>query len=515
MQNHGRSISKIILIFSATFQFLWSASVEATLANTEVVQGNMAQLRIVATGDRAEFPNIREIGGSQVLGRHQSQNNSISYVNGKVSSIHTTSLTLTFAPQHDMTIPSYSINIDGTIYKTEPIKLKVIKSNAPQVANSNKFSLIMRVDKKSVMAGEPFIVTVFFSLQNGVRLSENPQYNKPEFKGFFVNEVEQENTYREGNRQVTELKYILTPKTEGNFTLEPATAKIGVSDTSRRDMFGRFFGTVWTPIASNRVNIEVKQKPEDTELVGRFTIESNIDKQSVKANKPVNLTVKIEGEGSLEDLEFPDYEIDGVTVYSDDAKVESNLAGGKLHSTLTKSFAFISNYDFSIPSRSFSVYDVEKKEVTSLDIKAYEVKVEVPRKVATQVHTDKSAHTFVPKKDVIPQERGQKITSDKTIEPKVKTEVLKSTVWWLLAVAFVLGALMMYIGLKWIPKGKFGRAKSPFKESEALKILYAHMSEDAEAEMMVRKLYAKKNGDKSVIIDKKVLKMLVDKYKNQ
>jgi hypothetical protein len=502
-----RNLGKIIFVLISTFQLLWAASVEATVSGTEVVQGNMAQLRIVATGNRAEFPNIREIGGSQVLGRHQSQNNAISYVNGKVSSEHTTSLTLTFAPQHDMIIPSYSVNIDGTVYKTEPIKLKVIKSKAPKVAKSNKFSLLMRTDKKSVMVGESFIVTVFFSLQNGVRLSENPQYNKPEFKGFFVAEVEKERAYREGNRQVTELKYILTPKSEGNFTLEPATAKIGVSDTSRRDMFGRFFGTVWTPIASNTINIEVKQKPEDTELVGNFTIESNIDKQSVKANKPVNLTVKIEGEGSLEDLEFPDYEIDGVTIYSDDAKVESNLVGGKLHSSLTKSFAFISDHDFIIPSRSFSVYDVKKKEVTSLEIKAFEVKVEVPRKMATQVHTDKPAHAFVHKKE--------KITSDKTIEPKAKTEVLRSAAWWMLVVAFVLGALMMYIGLKWIPKWKLGRAKNPFKESEALKILYAHMSEDVEAEMMVRKLYAKKNGDTSVIIDKKILKTLVDKYKNQ
>jgi len=145
----------------------------------------------------------------------------------------------------------------------------------------------MRTEKKSAMVGEPFIVTVFFSLQNGVRLSENPQYNKPEFKGFFVKEVEQEQAYREGNRQVTKLKYILTPQSEGNFTLEPATAKIGIADTSRRDMFGRFFGTVWTPIASNTIDIEVKKKPEDTDLVGSFTLESTIDKQSIKANKPV------------------------------------------------------------------------------------------------------------------------------------------------------------------------------------------------------------------------------------
>jgi len=141
MQNYGRSISKIIFVLVSTFQLLWAASVEATLANTEVVQGNMAQLRIVATGNRAAFPNITEIGGAKVLGRHQGQSNSFTYINGKSESKHTTVLTLTFAPQQDMTIPSYSVNIDGTVYKTEPIKLTVTKSNAPQVANSNKFSL--------------------------------------------------------------------------------------------------------------------------------------------------------------------------------------------------------------------------------------------------------------------------------------------------------------------------------------------------------------------------------------
>jgi hypothetical protein len=504
MQNHGRFIGKIFLIIASTFQFLWSASVEATLSNTEVVQGNMAQLRIVATGDRAEFPNIREIGGSQVLGRHQGQHNSFTYINGKSESKHTTVLTLTFAPQHDMTIPSYSINIDGTVYKTEPIELKVIKSNAPKVANSNKFSLLMRADKKSVMVGEPFIVTVFFSLQNGVRLSENPQYNKPEFKGFFVKEIEQENAYREGNRQVTELKYILIPQSEGNFTLEPATAKIGVADTSRRDMFGRFFGTVWTPIASNTVDIEVKKKPEDTDMVGSFTIESTIDKQSIKANKPVNLTVKIEGEGSLEDFEFPDYEIDGVTIYSDDATVESNLVGGKLRSSLTKSFAFISDHDFSIPARSISVYDTKKAKVSNLKTPAYKIKVEVNKVVAPVSNTlDKG----------IVQTNLKQVDTPQNSVSKKEVEI-KSIAWWMLVFAFVLGILFMYL-LRYLPTAKWTRNKSPFKESEALKILYAHMSEDVEAEAMVRKLYAKKNGDKSVIIDKKVLKALVEKYKAQ
>ncbi|NNJ45158.1 MAG: hypothetical protein HKP62_03985, partial [Sulfurovum sp.] len=54
---------------------------------------------------------------------------------------------------------------------------------------------------------------------------------------------------------------------------------------------------------------------------------------------------------------------------------------------------------------------------------------------------------------------------------------------------------------------------NPYKESEALKILYGHMSEDAQIEEMVRKLYARKNGDKNVQIDKKVLKEMVERFR--
>lgn len=55
----------------------------------------------------------------------------------------------------------------------------------------------------------------------------------------------------------------------------------------------------------------------------------------------------------------------------------------------------------------------------------------------------------------------------------------------------------------YLPKGK----QHTFRESEALKILYGHISEDPEAEVMVHKLYARKNGDKSV-----ELKTLVERY---
>ena len=106
------------------------------------------------------------------------------------------------------------------------------------------------------------------------------------------------------------------------------------------------FGTKWKQTASNSSGDRSITTIKESDLIGDFTVDTTIDTQEVKANKPVNLTVKIEGKGNLENFEFPKYEIDGVTVYSDEAKVETSVLDGELHSTYSKSFAFISEAGF-------------------------------------------------------------------------------------------------------------------------------------------------------------------------
>ncbi|WP_297525014.1 BatD family protein [Sulfurovum sp.] len=492
----------LLLLFGLFLTLANAGSVTAEVSQKEVVAGNMVQLRIKAEGKRAVFPHIEKIDDARVLGRSQRQNNSISYINGKMSMTHTTNLILSFAPQHTVTIPSYSVKVDGQTYTTKPITVKVVKASAPGMGSSVKYSLHIRADKKTVIVGEPLVVTVYFSLKTGVRLADNPQYTKPVFKGFFVKDVNEPRSYIKGNQQVQELRYILTPQKEGNFTIGPATARISEIDRSRQDMFGRFFGSNGKSIVSNTLNITVKPKPKDTDLVGNFTLTSQLDHQQVKANKPVNLTVRIEGNGSLEDFDLGDYEIDGVTVYSDDAKIDSKLSGDRLKSTFVKSFAFISDHDFTIPKRTISVYDPEKKTVTTLTIPAYHIKVKAAAHTAavpTAGSNEGKVQTNLP-------QPGQ--NAEKTVVKKV--EVVRVN-WWMIVLAFLAGALSVYL-LSLLPKFK-SRVPSPFKESEALKLLYAHINDDKEAEAMVRKLYAKQNGDKSVIIDKKELKALVDKYR--
>lgn len=497
-----RNLGKVVGIITLSLQWVWSASVEATVSSAEVVSGNEVQLRIKAVGDDAVFPDIQMIDGHKVIGTHSGSSSSYSFINGEMKSEHATTKTFTFVPTKDTTIPSYEIEIGGKAYKTDPIKIKMVKSNVPSGQNNDLFSLQMHANKSKVMVGESLMVTVYFSLKNGVRLSQDIQYTQPTFPGFIVTEVGEQNAYMKGNYQVQEVRYMLTAQEEGNFTATPAHVRVGIADGSRRDIFGMTFGTKWKQTASNTLEIEVLPQPKESDLVGDFTVATTIDTQEVKANKPVNLTVKIEGKGNLESFEFPKYEIDGVTVYSDEAKVETKVRDGEIHSTYSKSFAFISEEDFTIPERSFSMLTLEDHQAKTLKVNGYDVTIKNAKSGAAI--SDKSQMHGVVQTKMEPAPLSTEMTGQDQAEAK-------SAAWWMLAAAFGSGVLFMMF-VQRLPRLK-SRSQNPYKESEALKILYAHMSEDPEAEAMVRKLYARKNGDKTVEIDKKLLKEIVERYR--
>jgi len=492
------NLGKVFIAFIFSFTLAFGADVRATVDTVEVVKGNPVTLRIKATGGSAAFPRILMVDTAPVTGTSTSSSRNLSMTNGSVSSEVSTTKIIQFVPEHDMTIPSYTVNISGKKYKTDPIEIKVVKSNAPSTVGGGLFDLTMQASKAQVGVGESFMVTVYFSLRRDVGVSPQVQYTQPDLSSFIVVETEEQQAYIKGNYQVQEVRYIVTAQKEGNFTITPAQAKLGVPDRSRRDIFGMTFGTKWYETASNTLSIEVVPQTLESDIIGDFSVEATLDQQEVKSNKPVNLTVHIEGKGNLAGFEYPAYEIDAVTVYSDDAKVDTKVVDGELYSIYTKSFAFISDDDFSIPERTFSVYNSKEKKLKELKVQAFDVKIKASPSVASASST--STHGVV-------QTNAPKKVETKEVIVEKEVEV-KTVAWWMLALAFVLGAVSMYL-VRFIPSKK----AKPYKESEALKILYGHMGEDETVEEMVRKLYAKKNGDKSVDIDKKLLKELVERFR--
>lgn len=485
-----KNLGKIILILLISINMLWSNGVTAKVNTTEVIKGDSVKLYLKAIGNSPKFPQINKIADVFIQNKSQSSSHNITMINGSINSEVSTTLILEFTPKKDMIIPSYEIEIDGKIYKTKAINIKVIK--AKKLTGNEPYFLLMHTNKKTLTIGESAILTTILSISNRSGVRELANYEEPHSDYFFIKELGTMKKYIQGDNQILERRYSITAKKEANVTLTAISAKLGFPDNNNRDFFGLGLGLQWRQIHSNEVDINILAPKQESDLIGDFTLQTKIDSKEVKANKPVNLTIKIEGKGNLENFEIPKYDIDGVMVYSDEAKIDTKIVDGEVYSTYSKSFALISEHNFTIPARSFSMLSLKDKSLKSLDIPSFDIKVKEA----------KSSHIGI----VQSNQNPKVVTKEKIVEKKV---VIKSVSWWMLALAFIAGILFV-LAIQAI----LGRKKNtnPYKESEALKILYAHISESKEIEEMVRKLYARKNGDKSVEIDKKALKEMLESF---
>ena len=494
-------MNKILGSFFLSIGFLMAGSITATVDSTKVLEGDSVMLTLAVTGqDNAVIPDIEEINGEKVFNIQRRSRSNFVYVNGKSSMERTQILMLEFRPKSNMTIPSFSVKVDGEIKKTNPIDITLLKSSSGVKRASKDFSLDIQMEKTKFYLGEPMVLNVYFKQRTNLDVLQI-EYTPPKFKDFFSKQIGEGKTYRKGEFTIQELNYLLIAKKAGKLTLEPAHARVAQRDRERQR--GGWFVDIpkWTKLSSPSLTIEVIAPTEAHDIVGKYKLSDKVDHLKVKANKPVTLRIELLGIGNLDDYDGMNFDIPSVTMYSDDAKVESKLMGKNLQSRYQKSFVFISDHSFTIPSKEIRVYDYSTGKVKVLKTKEYKIEVEEDKKRVTAPIVHSNTPITMP------------ISTEGTAYMTPWYENLPSLL--ALLLAFVLGSLAT-LSLKYIPNFSFanwGKKRKSFNGEDALKILYPKIGESKEIEDMVRNLYAIKSGEKGVEIDRSDLKRLVEKYK--
>jgi hypothetical protein len=484
-------------IFLLLTSILYAGSIEANVDSDEVFPGESVILTISIVGeDIKSLPNIPSIGGATVINSSRRSGSSFSSVNGKAKMEVTESLILEFIPEHNMTIPSFQVKVDGKIESSRPIEIKISKEKKRTVL-SEKFALDMELSKREAFIGEPIIAIVKFRQKRGISVLDI-EYKQPKFKGFFSKMIGEQRNYNKGDYSYMELRYLLIAKSDGEIKVDPAHAKVAESSGRRR--FGIFSDTPkWSRLISDSPLISIKKPTGDFDIVGHYVLDDSVDSQEVEANRPINLKIKLQGEGSLDDYEGLEFDLSGVTLYSDNAKVDSKLVGKELRSRYTKQFVFISDHNFTIPSKTIRVYNYKTGEIEELKTKEYKISVKGASKssIAPTVYTKNRG-------DSTPNSREKHKEFNYKIDWRVPP-------WSMLLGAFILGIIITLIGQRLLPSFAKLKPKFGINIDEALSILYPKMSDSREVEEMVRKLYDKKQG-KKVRIDKKLLDRMVEKY---
>jgi len=475
-----KNLGKILLLIFVSEYYLFGA-VDASVDSRNVALGDSVTLRLNISGKDIKKPNLYTICGSNVTS--SGSQTSIQMINGSYSKSYI--LSYSFEPSQSCQIKSIDVNVDGKIEKSNPINITVNK-NPVQTKNTN-FSLTLKTDKKSVYVGEPFTVTLVLKQRRDASAVDS-QFIEPKLDGFWIKNKSNPIRVRNGEYLITKVKYTMAAQRDTNLTIYPAQIKIASRD-NRQDMWGMFSQNLkWKSYFSNKLLINVKALPAGVNLVGNFRLGEKVNKTTIAKGEALNLTVEVQGDGDLEDIQsFKPY-IDGINVFAQKIKIDNK------QKLLKQELAFVADNNFTIPSFKLKYFDLKTKSVKTIKTEPLKIKV-------------LGATANKQEKLVIKQS-----APTTTVTKQLKNSDNISILWIIFSFLFglVIGILLsLFKPWKMINK-KDNHIN--IKDEKTLLIKLFPFRDDIEVQKIVDILEKNIYLNKKIKIDKKVLKELLKKY---
>jgi hypothetical protein len=407
-----------------TYFFLFSALLFAqeftvSVDETTVSDNNPFQVSFTFSGSSINnlskfsppsFENFMILSGPN-------QSTSIQIINGAQSASLTYSFVIQAKSVGTLSIGSASIEQNGTTYKSDPIKISVVKGNA-QPQPKNKDSQISNdeiaknlfikttVDKTRAYKGEQVIVT--YKLYTRLSIAAQMSVNKiPQYQGFWAEELETPNNISFSTEVVNGKQFrvgvlkkaALFPTQTGTLEVTPfeLTVPVQIQKQKSRSVWDDFFGdpfgrseVIEFNAKSNVVKIEVEPLPPgqpDTfkGAVGDYSFDVKLNTTTTKSNEPLTLNVNISGTGNIKLLDMPEINFpNGFEKYepkvSEDINRKSTISGTK-----KGEYLFVPRVVGirEIPPIEFSYFDPGKKKYVTLKSQSFTIDIKPGDKLAS------------------------------------------------------------------------------------------------------------------------------------
>lgn len=345
-----RLLGSVIFVLMCTIE-LFGAKVYWLQSTIE--EGESATLVLSAQGESIKFPVISQIGDFPIIS-HQTRQ-SMEFLNGKVTK--QLDQYLTFYPDKNITTSSYEVIVDGKKEATPPLSL-TIQKGLVKIDNNETFLFEMKVSKTNPMQQEGVKLSFVFKRDKNENLVDM-KFLKPKMEGFWLKEAEKDTPFVEGNYIVHTISYYIFPQKSGDITIPKAKIEIA-RQVMAKDIFANQIK--WKSILSNEITLHVKPL-EGTNILGNFTFDVSVDRQTIEPNSPLNMTIKITGEGNFDDIEPFKLEAKGATIFEDLPKIKTFMEGDKLKGEFIQKFSLTSLKDFVIEPIVLTYFDAQKQKL--------------------------------------------------------------------------------------------------------------------------------------------------------
>lgn len=212
-------------------------------------------------------------------------------------------------------IGSFLITINNKIYKTEPFEILVkdLEKKTAAANTSKDVYLNMEIEDRDVYQDQPTIAVLKVYSKNMDNLRKVRNIHLPEQENldvFPISFAKSEIDPSDNGSMASQILavFMVFPNEAGYVDIPGVSASL--SSYAHKDK-----------IVSNKVKINVKKLPEGSpecfkNAVGNFNVSvANISKEKVEVKKPINVLVKVTGEGNLKSMDLPkiaaspDYEV--------------------------------------------------------------------------------------------------------------------------------------------------------------------------------------------------------------
>jgi hypothetical protein len=383
----------LILILISFQGLLAQVQFEAKVSKTTLGLNERLRVDFIMNIDGDNFNQPSFDGFKLIAG--PSQQVSQSWVNGRSSFEKIYSYYLLPNQKGSLVIKQATIEYNGQVYKTSPIKINVTAAveqpkdpNDTSVSADDNIYLVADISKMNPFVNEP--ITIVYKLYfTNVGISNFRELNKPKFNDFWSQNIEikqlvaEEGMFKgENYRYVVLKKVVLYPQKPGKLDIEPLSMDIDVQlPSNRRDVFGRMVLIEDNKrVSAGAKTITVKAlpeagKPEDfSGAVGNFDFKVTPTKTNLKNGESLDLIVSVTGKGNMKLFSLPKPVVPNALEMYDpvhNEQVTTSLAG--MSGKVSDNYTIVPQYKGNYPVKpmQFSYFDLGSKSyktITSAEI---------------------------------------------------------------------------------------------------------------------------------------------------
>lgn len=362
--------------------------ITATVDRNDVTTDDTILLTVTVADANAR-PQLPVMTGLNVVS--SSQSSQISIINGNMSSQGVYQFQLQPTQTGTLTIDPITLEMNGQVFSTQPIQIQVTQGQgpsqsvqnlgqpsdpapAPTTLNGQDLFVEAVVDNERPYQGEQ--VTYTFRFYQAVNLNGRASYQPPEFKGLWDDVEPTQNSYQTeiAGRPylVTEFHHILFPTIAGELVIDPTMLVIP--------------GGLWerdTTLQTQPVVLDVQGLPGGAPAsfkgaVGKFGLNTAVDKQDTKVGEPITLNVEISGQGNVGTMGDPAWaDNDNWRSFESDSNTYTEVINGRLRGSKSYERLMVptAGGQITLPGVEYTYFDPETETYETLNSEDVQINV--------------------------------------------------------------------------------------------------------------------------------------------